>query len=171
MTSRHPIATLQARLPYLGLVGIVLLLDRVSKSVIHSRFDLGETLPVVNGFFDIIYVRNTGVAFGLFSSVSSPAKATLLSVFAASAAVIVVFYSIRNPVGHRLLQLSLALILGGALGNLYDRVMHGYVIDFLSFHLNVYHWPAFNVADTAISAGVIFLAAEIINDEITARAG
>ena len=170
MTSKHLLSTLQARLPYLGLVGLVLLLDRASKSVIHARFDLGETVPVVTGLFDIIYVRNTGVAFGLLSSVNSPAKAALLSGFAATAAIIVIVYSVRNPVGHRLLQLSLALILGGALGNLYDRVIHGYVIDFLSFHVSVYHWPAFNVADTAISAGVVFLAAEIINDEISARA-
>ncbi len=170
MTSKHPISIIRARLPYIGLVGVVLLLDRISKSVIHTRFDLGETLPVVNGFFDLIYVRNTGVAFGLFSSVSSPLKSALLSTFAAAAVIIVIVYSMRNPVGHRLLQLALALILGGALGNLYDRVIHGYVIDFLSFHLATYHWPAFNVADTAISVGVIFLAAEIINDEIAARA-
>ena len=170
MTSSDLASTIRARLPYLGLVGIVLLLDRWSKSVIQDTFSLGDSLTVVGGFFELTYVRNTGIAFGIFSSVGSSAKAVLLSAFAAVAAVVVVVYSIRNPSGHRLLQLALALILGGALGNLYDRVAHGYVIDFVHLHAGRYYWPAFNVADAAISVGVVFLAAEIIRDEIAARA-
>ena len=161
--------TLLPRLPYLGLAGFVLLLDQISKSFIQKSFDLGQSVSVVEGFFELIYVRNTGVAFGVFSSVASPAKSALLSTFAAVAVVVVVVYSVRSSAGHHFLQAALALILGGALGNLYDRIAHGYVIDFLNFHFGSYDWPTFNVADTAITLGVRFLAAEIIRDEIRDR--
>ena len=95
----------------------------------------------------------------------------LLSLFTAIAAVVVVVYSVRSPVRNRLLQVALGFILGGALGNLYDRVSYGYVIDFLEIYLRSYHWPAFNIADSAISVGVVLLAFEIIRNEATSRAG
>jgi lipoprotein signal peptidase len=160
---------LKARLPYIFLVVATLLLDRWTKSLIQARFELNDTVSVIDGFFNITYVRNTGVAFGIFSSVSSPAKALLLSLFTAIAAVVVVVYSIRSPVRNRLLQVALGFILGGALGNLYDRMTYGYVIDFLEFYYRGYHWPSFNVADSAISTGVVLLAVEIIRNETTSR--
>ena len=160
----------QGRLRYLFLVLAILILDRWTKAWIQSRFDLSESATVIDGFFNITYVRNTGVAFGIFSSISSPAKTLLLSVFTAFAAVIVIAYSVRNPAGHRLLQVALALILGGALGNLYDRLAYGYVVDFLEFYIRTYHWPAFNVADSAITIGVALLALEIIRNESPRRA-
>ena len=94
----------------------------------------------------------------------------VLSVFTAIAAVIVVVYSVRSPVRNRLLQVALALILGGALGNLYDRLAYGYVVDFLEFYFRTYLWPSFNIADSAISIGVLLLALEIIRNETPARA-
>jgi signal peptidase II len=157
------------RLPYLGGVGIVLLLDRISKIVIQRAFDLGDQRSVIAGFFELVHVHNTGVAFGIFSGGESTAKAILLSGFAVAAAVTVVVYSVRTPVADWLLQVSLALILGGALGNLYDRVNYGYVIDFLNFHAGGYYWPAFNAADMAISLGVVCLAFNVIQDEIRDR--
>jgi signal peptidase II len=160
---------LQGRLPYAVLVAVILVLDRWTKALILDRFDLNESVPVIDGFFNITYVRNTGVAFGIFSSISSPVKSILLSVFTAFAAVAVITYSYRSPVRNRLLQVALALILGGALGNLYDRLAYGYVVDFLEFYLGSYHWPAFNVADSAITTGVILLALEIIRNETPAR--
>jgi signal peptidase II len=146
-----------------------LVLDRWTKAWIQKRFDLNESISVVDGFFNITYVQNTGVAFGIFSSISSPAKSVLLSVFTAFAAVVVVAYSVRSPARNRLLQTALALILGGALGNLYDRIAYGYVVDFVEFYLGPYHWPAFNVADSAISVGVVLLALEIIRNETPRR--
>ncbi len=160
---------LQGRLPYLLLVAATLLLDRWTKALIQNRFDLNESIPVIDGFFNITYVRNTGVAFGIFSSVSSPAKSVLLSVFTAFAAAVVITYSVRSPARNRLLQVALGLILGGALGNLYDRLAYGYVVDFLEFYAGNYHWPSFNVADSAISTGVILLALEIIRNEAPSR--
>src|SRR5215467_9144340 len=128
------VSKFQARMPYVLLVVLTLLLDRWTKSLIQSRFTLNESITVIDGLFNITYVRNTGVAFGIFSSISSPAKSLLLSVFTAFAAVVVVTYSIRSSVRNRLLQVALALILGGALGNLYDRLAYGYVVDFLELY-------------------------------------
>lgn len=161
---------LPARIPYLLLVLGILLLDRWSKATIQSRFELNESASVIDGFFNLTYVQNTGVAFGIFSSISSPAKSLLLSVFTAFAAVVVITYSVRSPVQNRLLQVALGLILGGALGNLYDRLTYGFVVDFLEFYVHTYHWPSFNVADSAISIGVLLLALEIIRDEAPSRA-
>src|SRR5215813_10183309 len=141
------VSKFQARFPYVLLVVATLCLDRWTKSVIQSRFALNDSVSVIDGLFNITYVRNTGVAFGIFSSISSPAKSLLLSVFTAFAAVVVVTYSIRSSVRNRLLQVALALILGGALGNLYDRLAYGYVVDFLELYFRTYHWPSFNVAD------------------------
>lgn len=160
---------LQERLPYIFLVATTLALDRWTKALIQNRFDLSESVSIIDGFFKITYVRNTGVAFGIFSSISSPLKSVLLSIFTAFAAVVVIVYSFRSPIRNRLLQVALGLILGGALGNLYDRLTYGYVVDFLELYLGDYHWPAFNVADTAISTGVILLALEIIRNETPGR--
>src|SRR5215470_15065051 len=156
----------QARFPYVLLVDATLFLDRWTKSLVQARFALNESISVIDGLFNITYVRNTGVAFGIFSSVTSPAKSLLLSLFTIIAAVVVVIYSFSTRVRNRLLQMSLGLILGGALGNLYDRLRFGYVVDFLELYFRDYHWPSFNVADSAISAGVFLLALEIIRNEV-----
>ena len=161
---------LQGRLPYVLLVAATLAFDRWTKALIQKRFDLNASMSVIDGFFNITYVRNTGVAFGIFSSISSPAKSVLLSVFTACAAVVVITFSVRTPAHNRLLQIALSLVLGGALGNLYDRLAYGYVVDFLELYAGSYHWPSFNVADSAISIGVALLAIEIIRNEAPSRA-
>lgn len=167
---RYMMLKIKARMPYLVLVAGIIVLDRWTKWLIHNRFDLNESTSLIDGLFDITYVQNTGVAFGIFSSIASPVKATLLSVFTAVAALIVIVYSVRRSALDRLLQLALALILGGALGNLYDRITLGYVIDFLDFYVGTHHWPTFNVADSAISVGVMMLAWEIFRHEAPGRA-
>jgi signal peptidase II len=155
---------------YLGFAAVVLFLDRISKSAIASRFNLGQPVTVIDGLFNITYVQNTGVAFGILSSVSSPVKVFLLCLVAAVAAVAVIVFSLRSDARNRLLQGALCLILAGALGNLYDRINYSYVIDFLEFHARNYYWPSFNVADTAISVGVILLAWEMFRHETPGRA-
>ena len=94
----------QGRWPYFLLVILTLALDRWTKAWILNRFDLNESVPVIDGLFNITYVRNTGVAFGILSSISSPVKSGLLSLFTAFAAVVVIVYSLRSPVQNRLLQ-------------------------------------------------------------------
>ena len=160
---------LQGRLPYIVVAAATLALDRWTKTLIQKHFDLNESISVIDGFFNITYVRNTGVAFGIFDPLSLPAKSVLLSVFTAFAAVVVITYSVRSSLRNRLLQFALALVLGGALGNLYDRLAYGYVVDFLEFYVRTYHWPSFNVADSAISIGVILLALEILRNEAPSR--
>jgi len=159
----------QGRLPYILLIAATLLLDRWTKLLIQSRLDLNESVTVIDGFFNITSVRNTGVAFGIFSSVSSPAKSVLLSAFTALAAALVTAYSVRAPVRNLLLQVALGLILCAALGNLYDRLAYGSVIDFLEFYAGSYHWPSFNIADSAISIGVVLLTIEVIRNEAPGR--
>src|SRR5205809_2656325 len=116
----------QRRLPYIVLAAATLALDRWTKALIQKRFDLNESIPVIDGLFNITYVRNTGVAFGIFDPLSLPAKSVFPSIFTAFAAVVVITYSFQSPLGKRLLQVALALILGGALGNAYDRLSYGY---------------------------------------------
>ena len=153
---------LKARLPYIFLVVATLLLDRWTKSLIQARFELNDTVSVIDGFFNITYVRNTGVAFGILDAASLPLKSAALAILTIAAIAGVIVYSWRTPVNQKMLQVGLSLILAGALGNLYDRINYGYVIDFLEIYFRNYHWPAFNVADSAISTGVVLLALEIL---------
>jgi signal peptidase II len=163
-------ANLKSRFSYIILVILILATDRISKSSIISQFDLGEPAPVIDGLFNITYVQNAGVAFGILNTFSSPIKVLFLCLVAGIAAVVVIVYSLRNDPRKRMLQCALALILAGALGNLYDRVRYGYVIDFLEFHIRGYYWPSFNVADTSISIGVILLGWEMFRNEAPGRA-
>lgn len=161
---------IHARKFYVLVALLVLVVDRATKVQIQNRFDLYDSISVIDGFFDITYVHNTGVAFGLFSSTSSAWQAAILSLFTLGAIIFVGVYSMRSAVTNRLLQYGLVLILGGALGNLYDRIRFGYVIDFLEFYVGAYRWPTFNVADTAISIGVLLLALEMFRGENLQRA-
>jgi signal peptidase II len=132
-------------------------LDQVSKVQIMRSMRLHESIPVVQEFFSLTYIRNPGAAFGLLASSGQMFRLIffgLTSVFALGL-LGMIFFRLRQEdwVG----QLSIAAILGGAIGNLLDRMRFGEVIDFLDFYVNGYHWPAFNVADAAISVGVFFL--------------
>jgi len=100
---------------------------------------------------------------------SSPVKVLILSLVAGIAAIVVVIYSLRHDPRNSMLQVALAMILAGALGNLYDRILYGYVIDFLELHVRGYYWPSFNIADTSISIGVILLAWEMFRNEAPNR--
>jgi signal peptidase II len=132
-------------------------LDQVSKVQIMQTMRLHESIAVVQDFFSLTYIRNPGAAFGLLASSGQAFRFIffgLTSVFALGL-LGMIFFRLREDdwVG----QLSIAAILGGAIGNLLDRMRFGEVIDFLDFYVNGYHWPAFNVADAAISVGVFFL--------------
>jgi len=152
------------RLPYLILVILVLSLDRWTKWLIHTRLLLNQTVLVIDGFFNITYVRNTGVAFGILDPVQSSMKSTILAILTIGAIIGVIVYSWRTSLSAKLLQTALSLILAGALGNLYDRLRYGYVIDFIEIYFHSYRWPSFNVADSAITTGVAFLAIEMFRD-------
>jgi signal peptidase II len=161
----------KSRLPYAAVVIFVLFLDRWTKWLIDTRLLLNQTISVIDDFFNITYVRNTGVAFGILDSLQSSLKGTLLAILTVAAIIAVIVYSLRTPVNQRLLQVGLSLILAGALGNLYDRVNYGYVIDFIEVYFRDYRWPSFNVADSAITMGVALLALELFQKDPHDSAG
>lgn len=138
-----------------GLTVATVALDRLTKSMILSRFSLGQSLSLVDGIFDLTYVRNTGAAFGMLAR-TDPAFRVPFFVIVPLAALFAIGYAFRKiPERDLTLATALSLVVGGALGNLIDRVWLGYVVDFLDFHWQYrYHFPAFNVADSAICVGV-----------------
>lgn len=145
------------RIQYLSLSMLVILADAVTKWTVAAYIDLHETVPVVPNLFQLVHVRNTGAAFGIGANTDSHVVPLLLNAGALSVFFVVVIYAFRAAVTDRLLQVGLHLILGGAIGNLIDRFRFGYVVDFLDFSLRDHHWPAFNVADSAICIGIVLL--------------
>jgi signal peptidase II len=140
------------------LSALIVAADRVTKWLVSTRLELGDNLQVIPHIFAISHVENPGAAFSLFNDSSSPGRVRwMLLIFSLLAAVAVLVALMK--LGRRITATSvaLALILGGALGNAYDRMRFGYVIDFLEVHIIHYHWPDFNVADSAIVVGGILL--------------
>jgi signal peptidase II len=145
------------RIAYIGLAAAVILLDLWTKALVLARIDLHEAIPIIPNFFQLVHVRNTGAAFGIGANASSRLVPLLLNVGAIAVFCVVVVYALRSAVTDRLLQTGLHLILGGAIGNLLDRFRFGYVVDFLDVYVRDKHWPAFNVADSAICIGIALL--------------
>ena len=144
-------------LPWFAVAAAIIAADRVTKLVMLEAFAPGERLQVT-GFFNLVLVFNKGAAFSFLAGASgwqTPVFATVSTV----AAVVLSVLIVRHP-GNRVLCAALALMLGGALGNLWDRLEWGHVVDFLDFHAAGWHWPAFNVADSAITVGAVLLILE-----------
>jgi len=136
------------------LSALIIALDQATKYWITAWLSFGETVRVT-GFFDVVLVYNPGAAFSFLSSASGWQRWFFVALAGAVSVWLIVL--IRRHARERWLPLSFALILGGAIGNVIDRVLYGAVIDFLYFHIGHYGWPAFNVADSAISVGVCIL--------------
>jgi signal peptidase II len=135
----------------------VLLLDRITKRAIAQTIPLEDVVNIIPGFFRLTHLENTGAAFSLFADSPSPFRTTLLIAFSVAAlAVISVLLWKDRGVFHSG-TLALSLILGGAIGNLWDRLFYGKVTDFLDFYIGIHHWPPFNVADSAIVVGALLL--------------
>src|SRR5919108_4724754 len=128
----------------------VVVLDRLSKLAIERNLSLHDSISLIPGFFRITHVENRGAAFGLFADSPSEWKIAGLVLFSIVALVVVSALLWRNSHSMNTTGIGLALILGGAIGNLWDRLLSGRVVDFLLFYVGSYHWPAFNVADSAI---------------------
>ena len=146
---------------YLLLSLIVLVLDQWSKWLVEDRLERYVPEPVIPGFLNLTHVTNTGVAFGMFASEGNLLATVLLTLLGLGALTVVSIYFWRTPPEDRILLTSLALILGGAVGNLIDRVMNGEVTDFIDAYFGTYHWHTFNVADSAISVGSVLMALDI----------
>lgn len=127
----------------------VILLDQLTKQWIRSAFTYGDSLPVLDGFFDLVYVRNDGAAWNFLSG-----HGLILILISVGVLVLLVVYRrsfLQDQFSHKIL---LGLMVGGIVGNLIDRIRFGWVTDFLDFHIGVHHWPSFNVADSAICIAV-----------------
>ncbi|MDD5066948.1 MAG: signal peptidase II [bacterium] len=134
----------------------VILLDKLTKILVKSTFQLGESRRVLGNFFKLTYIENQGIAFGLFADWNHPLKAVLLLVLSLVALVFIIHIYLKSR-KTPLLQMSFGLILGGAFGNVYDRIIYKRVVDFLNFGIAHYRWPFFNIADSSITIGVIIL--------------
>jgi signal peptidase II len=148
-----------ALLPWLAIALIVVLLDQFTKTLILGNFQLGDS-RVVTSFFNVVRVHNTGAAFSFLAGSSGWQRWFFITLGAAAAVFIV--WMLNRHGNQRLFGLALALILGGAVGNVIDRIMHAYVVDFIQVHWRGWYFPSFNVADSAITVG----AACLILDEL-----
>ena len=140
--------------PWLGIALAVVLVDQLTKTVIAGTLDLGASHAVTR-FFDIVRAHNTGAAFSFLAGAAGWQRWFFIGLGAAAAAFIV--WMLSRHGGQRLFGWALALILGGAVGNVVDRVLHGYVIDFIQVHYGGAYFPSFNVADSAITVGAVLL--------------
>lgn len=148
-----------------GIGGLVLILDQATKQAALSRLDPYASTTIIEGLFDLTLVKNPGGVFGLFRDLDPGLRAALFTAVPLLAIGLILVYAWKSAPFGALSRLALPLILGGAVGNLIDRLRFGYVVDFLDVHWRGYHWPAFNVADSAICVGIGMLLIESLRPE------
>lgn len=140
----------------------VIVLDQLTKSAIVARFSLHESYTIINNFFNLVYVMNPGAAFGFLAGASAMFRYIFFIGITVLAIVLIIFYLVKSKPQSVLIVLSFTLIFAGAVGNLTDRIRFGAVVDFLDVYVGTWHWPAFNVADSAISIGAVLIIWEMI---------
>lgn len=138
-----------------GWVSFIVIADQLTKFIVDRTMPLHHSISVIDGFFNLTYIRNTGAAFGIFAGSAAAFRLPFLILFSVLAIGFILMMLRRLPDTETGLTTALAFILGGAIGNLIDRVAYGEVIDFLDFYWAGYHWPAFNLADSFITVGVL----------------
>src|SRR5437879_6113226 len=143
------------------IAALVVLLDRLTKGMVAQKIILHDSIDIVPGLFRLTHVQNQGAAFGLFSDSPSEWKVAMLILFSLAALAVVSALLWKNGNALNATAIALSLVFGGALGNLWDRVASGKFIDFLDFYFGSHHWPAFNIADSAIVVGALLLLSEI----------
>lgn len=143
--------------PWYALAVLVVALDQLTKYWVSAGFDYGEA-RAVTGFFNLVLTHNKGAAFSFLAAASGWQRGFFIGI--ALVAIVVIGVLLARHSGGKLFCLALALILGGAIGNVIDRIALGYVVDFLDFHFVGWHWPAFNLADSAITVGAVLLVAD-----------
>jgi len=142
---------------FVGLTGAILVLDQVTKALVSAAIRLHESRSIIPGFLSLTLVHNTGAAFGILAGESSPLRTAFFLVVSVVAMGVVLWLLLRLRPEQKVEAVALSLIFGGAVGNVIDRIRFGKVIDFIDVFYRSYHWPAFNVADAAISVGVFLL--------------
>ncbi len=154
-------------LPHLLLMLLVVVVDQLSKAIVVREIGLHDYVPLIDGLLSLSHVRNHGAAFGLLSDWNIPYQSLLLSTLSLAALGAIAAYFMRLPKSAWLPRLSLSLVLGGAVGNVIDRLRLGYVVDFVHVYWRDYQWPDFNVADSAITVGVALLVIDILSSPET----
>ncbi|MEN6420387.1 MAG: signal peptidase II [Smithella sp.] len=140
----------------LGAAAIVVL-DQITKAAIVKNFILHEARPVIEGFFNLVYVMNPGAAFGFLAGASETFRYLFFIGITVLVIVLIIYYIAESKSQNMLFIISMTLIFAGAVGNLIDRIRYGAVVDFLDFYIRTWHWPAFNVADSSISLGAVLM--------------
>jgi signal peptidase II len=143
------------------IAALIVLCDRTTKSLVAQKIAVSDSVDVIPGVFRLTHVQNQGAAFGLFADSPSEWKVAMLILFSVAALAVVSALLWKNGNALNATAIALSLVFGGALGNLWDRVASGRVIDFLDFYFGSHHWPAFNIADSAIVVGALLLLSEI----------
>lgn len=141
---------------FLFMVALVAL-DQATKYIIARTVDLYESITVIPGFFNITRIHNKGAIFGTFSQANNKLVFALLTAASLAALALVVYYFFKTPAADKLMKVALTLIMAGALGNQFDRLIRGHVIDFLDFYVGKAHWPFFNAADSCITIGACLM--------------
>jgi len=136
---------------------VIVLLDQVTKIAIVKNFFLHESRPVIDGFFNIVYVMNPGAAFGFLAGASEMFRYIFFIGITVLVMALIIYYIVKSTSQNIIYIISLTLIFGGAVGNLIDRIRFGSVVDFLDIYIGTAHWPAFNVADSSISIGAVLM--------------
>lgn len=139
------------------IAGLVVIADQITKVIVRGRLELHESVIVVPGFFDLTRVHNTGAAFGFMNALDLPYKAAILAIVRALALVALALFATTLPASQWMARCGVALVLGGALGNLIDSLMSGYVLDFFDFYWRGWHFWAFNIADASITVGMALI--------------
>lgn len=148
--------------PFAVIAGVVVVLDQITKQLVLAKLPLHHTISVLPGFFNLTHIRNPGGAFGFLATGSQNLR-NLIFVGASTVAIGLIVYFYRNtPRTFPYLASALAMIFGGAVGNLIDRLRFGEVVDFLDVYVGAYHWPAFNVADSAITIGITIFIVHVV---------
>ena len=149
-------------IPEIWIAAVIVVLDQVAKAMVTSAFALHEGSTVIPGFFDLVRVHNAGAAFGMMNTMDFPFKTVILALVAMAALAGLAMYAAMLPFDQRLARFGLALIVGGAGGNLIDRLRFGYVVDFVDLYWRDWHFWAFNVADAAITIGVALMILDLL---------
>lgn len=141
----------------LVLSNVLIVLDQASKYMVASHIPLYYSIEVIDGFLNLTHIRNAGVAFGLFADQPSEYKSLVFVAVSTVASVAILFIFHQSPAWRRWVNTGLILIFSGAIGNMIDRIVHKEVIDFVDVYVGSFHWPAFNLADSCITIGVVIM--------------
>lgn len=148
------------------IAGLVVLLDQATKLIILETMPMHSAVAVIPGFFNIVHVQNPGGAFGFLANNSVFLRKIVFLFISGAAVFLILYFYYKTPETHRFLSLAFAMIFGGAIGNMIDRIRYGVVVDFLDFHIRDLHWPAFNVADSAITVGIVIFVYHLLFNKI-----